>query len=207
MIVYAMSRLSRSVGRSRASSLKGGPRGGVRVPGRAEAFRIGRISRKPSSARWMRSRTMGLSANRDRDTRRAAGADDRVHGDHRSARRCRSRRLRARRRASGRDLERDRCAVLRSKSSRPASIAALTKPRDYERFAGMRARVVTSLSIDGSQDASRRVARRARSRTSSSRPSKGELPLPIATIKSANLEYDPRADFQRDKRERKGHPW
>jgi hypothetical protein len=32
---------------------------------------------------------------------------------------------------------------------------------------------------------------------------KGELPLPIATIKSANLEYDPRTDLQRDKRERK----
>jgi hypothetical protein len=31
----------------------------------------------------------------------------------------------------------------------------------------------------------------------------GELPLPVATIKSANLEYDPRADLQRNKRERK----
>ena len=31
----------------------------------------------------------------------------------------------------------------------------------------------------------------------------GELPLPIETIKSANLEYDPRADLQRNKQQRK----
>jgi hypothetical protein len=31
----------------------------------------------------------------------------------------------------------------------------------------------------------------------------GELLLPMAAIKSANLEYDPRVDFQRDKLQRK----
>jgi hypothetical protein len=32
---------------------------------------------------------------------------------------------------------------------------------------------------------------------------RGELLLPMATIKSANLEYDPRADLRRDKLLRK----
>ncbi|HEY9085250.1 MAG TPA: hypothetical protein VIN40_04845 [Candidatus Tyrphobacter sp.] len=79
----------------------------------------------------------------------------------------------------------------------------LTKPRDYERFTGMRARVVTTLSIGGAKT-HRGVLRGVRGQNVVLETSKGELPLPIATIKSANLEYDPRADFQRDKRERKG---
>jgi hypothetical protein len=35
--------------------------------------------------------------------------------------------------------------------------------------------------------------------------SSGELPLPLATIERANLEYDIRSDLKRDKKERKSN--
>jgi len=80
----------------------------------------------------------------------------------------------------------------------------LVKPADYERFAGKQARVVTSLTINGGKT-HRGTLIGLRGETVVLRTENGELPLPIATIKSANLEYDPRADLQRDKRERKTH--
>jgi ribosome maturation factor RimP len=79
---------------------------------------------------------------------------------------------------------------------------ALVRPADYERFAGRPARVVTSLAVNGGKT-HRGTLRGIRGETVILDTSGGELPLPIATIKSARLEYDPRADFQRDKRERK----
>lgn len=79
----------------------------------------------------------------------------------------------------------------------------LVKPNDYERFAGMRARIVTSLLVEGAKT-HRGVLRGLRGENVLLETSSRELPLPIATIKSANLEYDPRADLQREKRERKG---
>lgn len=80
----------------------------------------------------------------------------------------------------------------------------LVRPHDYERFAGKRARIVTSLMINGGKT-HRGTLVGLRGETVILATEKGELPLPIATIKSANLEYDPRADFTRDKRERKTH--
>jgi ribosome maturation factor RimP len=80
----------------------------------------------------------------------------------------------------------------------------LIRPNDYERFAGKRARIVTSLSIAGGKT-HRGTLVGLRGETVILATETGELPLPIATIKSANLEYDPRADLQRDKRERKAH--
>ncbi|HTU70048.1 MAG TPA: hypothetical protein VMF11_06970 [Candidatus Baltobacteraceae bacterium] len=80
----------------------------------------------------------------------------------------------------------------------------LYRPNDYERFAGKRARIVTSLSIAGGKT-HRGTLVGLRGETVILATESGELPLPIATIKSANLEYDPRADLQRDKRERKAH--
>ena len=80
----------------------------------------------------------------------------------------------------------------------------LLRPHDYERFAGKRARVVTSLQIAGNKT-HRGTLVGLRGETVILATESGELPLPIATIKSANLEYDPRADLQRDKRERKAH--
>ncbi len=80
----------------------------------------------------------------------------------------------------------------------------LVRPADYERFAGKQARVVTSLTIQGNKT-HRGTLVGLRGETVVLKTETGELPLPIATIKSANLEYDPRADLQRNKRERKTH--
>ncbi len=80
----------------------------------------------------------------------------------------------------------------------------LLRPHDYERFAGKRARIVTSLQIAGNKT-HRGTLVGLRGETVILATENGELPIPIATIKSANLEYDPRADLQRDKRERKAH--
>ena len=80
----------------------------------------------------------------------------------------------------------------------------LVRPHDYERFAGKKARVVTSLTIAGGKT-HRGTLVGLRGETVILATDQGELPLPIATIKSANLEYDPRADLTRDKRERKTH--
>ena len=80
----------------------------------------------------------------------------------------------------------------------------LVRPGDYQRFAGKAVRVVTSLTIDGNKT-HRGTLLGLRGETVMLQTEKGELPLPVATIKSAHLEYDPRADLQRDKRERKTH--
>ncbi len=80
----------------------------------------------------------------------------------------------------------------------------LMRPNDYERFAGKSVRILTSLSIAGGKT-HRGTLVGLRGETVILATANGELPLPIATIKSAHLEYDPRADLQRDKRERKAH--
>ncbi|MDQ2865735.1 MAG: hypothetical protein M3R51_05865 [Candidatus Eremiobacteraeota bacterium] len=80
----------------------------------------------------------------------------------------------------------------------------LVRPADYDRFAGKAVRVVTTLLING-QKTHRGTLGGLRGETVILKTESGELPLPIATIKSANLEYDPRADLQRNKRERKTH--
>lgn len=67
----------------------------------------------------------------------------------------------------------------------------------------MRARIVTSLLVEGAKT-HRGVLRGLRGENVLLQTGTRELPLPIATIKSANLEFDPRADLQREKRERKG---
>jgi len=78
----------------------------------------------------------------------------------------------------------------------------LVRPADYERFAGKQARIVTTLLVNGGKT-HRGTLRGLRGETVILETENGELPLPVATIKSANLEYDPRADLQRNKRERK----
>ena len=78
----------------------------------------------------------------------------------------------------------------------------LVRPADYERFAGKPARIVTSLTVNGGKT-HRGTLLGVRGDAVILQTGEGELPLPIATIKSAHLEYDPRADLQRDKRERK----
>jgi ribosome maturation factor RimP len=78
----------------------------------------------------------------------------------------------------------------------------LVRPSDYTRFAGERARILTSLTVNGNKT-HRGTLRGVRGSAVILETSDGELPLPIETIKSANLEYDPRADLQRDKQQRK----
>ncbi len=80
----------------------------------------------------------------------------------------------------------------------------LIKPRDYERFAGKAARVLTTLTINGGKT-HRGILRGVVGTNVVLDTPQGELPLPLSTIKSANLEYDPRDDLLRDKRERKNH--
>jgi ribosome maturation factor RimP len=80
----------------------------------------------------------------------------------------------------------------------------LTKPGDYERFAGRNAKIVTSLLVQGGKT-HRGVLRGVRGTNVILQTSNGELPLPLATIERANLEYDIRSDLTRDKKERKHH--
>lgn len=79
----------------------------------------------------------------------------------------------------------------------------LVKGTDFQRFAGMPARIVTSLAIAGSKT-HRGLLRGLRRDNVVLETSEGELLLPPATIRSARLEFDPRADLRREKRERKG---
>jgi ribosome maturation factor RimP len=78
----------------------------------------------------------------------------------------------------------------------------LLRPNDYERFAGKNARIVTSLTVEGGKT-HRGVLRGLRGEAAVIATERGELVLPIAAIKTANLEYDPRADLRRAKLQRK----
>lgn len=78
----------------------------------------------------------------------------------------------------------------------------LLRGADYERFAGERARIVTSLTVNGGKT-HRGILRGLRGETVVMETERGELLLPLAAIKAAKLEYDPRADLKRNKLERK----
>lgn len=81
----------------------------------------------------------------------------------------------------------------------------LVKPSDYDRFSGRHVKVVTTLAI-GNAKTHRGTLAGVRGTNVILRTGPHgdvELPLPLAAIKSANLEYDVRADLQRAKRERK----
>jgi ribosome maturation factor RimP len=80
----------------------------------------------------------------------------------------------------------------------------LVRPDDYARFAGRPARVVTALSIQGGK-VHRGILQGLNGTNVVLETARGPLPLPLATIKSARLEFDPRADLTRDKRKRKNH--
>ncbi|HEY2476479.1 MAG TPA: hypothetical protein VGI19_16995 [Candidatus Cybelea sp.] len=78
----------------------------------------------------------------------------------------------------------------------------LLRPADYERFAGARVRIVTSLAVNGGKT-HRGILRGLRGENAVLETDGGELLLPMATVKSANLEYDARLDLQRHKQQRK----
>lgn len=77
----------------------------------------------------------------------------------------------------------------------------LTKPSDYDRFSGRDAKIVTTLAIEGAKTHRGRLDGVRGTNVILARNG-GELPIPLAAIKSANLEYDVRADLQRAKREK-----
>lgn len=80
----------------------------------------------------------------------------------------------------------------------------LVKPADYDRFEGRRAKIVTSLAI-GNAKTHRGVLGGVRGTNvilRTGRKDETELPIPLVAIKSANLEYDIRADLQRAKQAR-----
>lgn len=78
----------------------------------------------------------------------------------------------------------------------------LRRDVDYERFAGECVRIVTSLTVQGGKT-HRGILRGLRGEAVVLETERGELLLPMAAIKTANLEYDPRADLKRDKLQRK----
>ncbi len=80
----------------------------------------------------------------------------------------------------------------------------LVKPDDYERFSGKNVRVVTTLAINNAKT-HRGVLAGVRGTNVILHTGKGataELPIPLATIKSANIEYDIRADLQAAKKDK-----
>ncbi len=80
----------------------------------------------------------------------------------------------------------------------------LLRPGDYERFSGQAVKVVTSLLVHGGKT-HRGVLRGVRGTNVILETDNGELPLPLATIEKANLEYDIRTDLTRNKKERKNN--
>jgi ribosome maturation factor RimP len=78
----------------------------------------------------------------------------------------------------------------------------LLRPADYERFIGKNVRVHTTLTINHAKTHRGRLAG-VRGTNVILETERGELPLPLETIRAANVEYDFRADLQREKRARK----
>lgn len=78
----------------------------------------------------------------------------------------------------------------------------LRKSGDFQRFFGRDAKVLTTLLINGNKTHRGRLSG-VRGTNLILETAKGELPLPLAVIRSANLEYDIRSDLKRAKQERK----
>ena len=78
----------------------------------------------------------------------------------------------------------------------------LVKPSDYDRFIGEQVKVMSSLLI-GNTKTHRGKLLGVRGTAVILETPKGELPIPLEVVKSANIEYDIRADLSRAKREKK----
>jgi ribosome maturation factor RimP len=77
----------------------------------------------------------------------------------------------------------------------------LLKPGDYERFRDRDAKIVTTLAIANAKTHRGRLAGVRGTNLILLRDGQ-EFPIPLAVVKSANLEYDVRADLTRAKREK-----
>ncbi len=75
----------------------------------------------------------------------------------------------------------------------------LIKPSDYERFSGENVRVISTLAIRNAKTHRGRLAG-VRGTNVILETAVGELPIPLAVVKSANIEFDIRTDLQRAKR-------
>jgi len=80
----------------------------------------------------------------------------------------------------------------------------LRKAGDYQRFAGRLAKISTTMAIRGAKT-HRGTLRGVQGTNVILQTTGGELPVPLVAIRSANLEYDVRADLRRAKQERKYH--
>ena len=79
----------------------------------------------------------------------------------------------------------------------------LLRPADYARFRGRPVRVVTTLPVDGAKT-HRGTLAGVRGLSVVLTSGKGaETLLPLDAIKTANLEFDPREDLRRAKREKR----
>ncbi len=81
----------------------------------------------------------------------------------------------------------------------------LVRPADYDRFAGRNAKIVTTLLIGNAKTHRGVLGGLSGSNVILRTGAKGETELlvPLAAIKTANLEYDIRADLQRAKRDKR----
>ena len=75
----------------------------------------------------------------------------------------------------------------------------LVKPSDYERFIGQNVRIVSTLVIQNAKTHRGKLVG-VRGTSVVLEVTAGELLIPLAVIKSANIEFDIRTDLQRAKR-------
>jgi ribosome maturation factor RimP len=80
----------------------------------------------------------------------------------------------------------------------------LVRPDDYERFSGKNVRIVTTAPIANAKTHRGVLAglRGSNVILKTGKAGEVELPIPLADVKMANIEYDIRADLQRAKREK-----
>jgi ribosome maturation factor RimP len=78
----------------------------------------------------------------------------------------------------------------------------LVSPIDYERFTGQNVLVKTTLPI-ASEYSHRGKLLGVRGNAVILEQKRGEFPIPLEMVKSANVEYDYRADLRRAKREKR----
>lgn len=80
---------------------------------------------------------------------------------------------------------------------------ALLRPADYERFRDRPVKIVTTLPISDRRTHRGTLLGVRGAAAVLSMPA-GEFRIPLELVKSANVEYDYRADLKRDKQERRG---
>ena len=78
----------------------------------------------------------------------------------------------------------------------------LLRPADYERFIGSNVKLKTDIMVRGAKTHRGRL-QGLRGTNVILAQKDGELPLPLTLIKHANVEFDPRADLTKEKKERR----